>query len=348
MVKKSRGRHLMSQLMSNSRRRWFELRCDESDGHPSYGLLYYKAKGDPNPKGMVRLSAFDCILQSESDLSEITLKLERDKETNHQMLVMQADDADCAEVWIEAFQHAVLAMNRLTMILEDDEEDRNTAAGNFKSMKSMLIAGEVDVSGEVNWGKKGGGAGSGGGKEATGTEVGGKGGGGNGAVPFSDSAADEDNRAKPEKSESKRQMVKNFLAKKTKPKEEDGSAVVFPDWPKISGNSGNSTSGKALMYCMMHEWKKPDEDDDDSSVSTASTAPIAKQHSSFATAASAEARFPAVPEEAATEEADESPRVESTKSRDATTPSLPPPPPPPPAVFSSQEQEDVSSLREDE
>jgi hypothetical protein len=95
LSKKSRGRHMLSQIMSSTKRRWFELRCDDSSGDGSYCLLYYAKKGDGKPKGAVRLSAFDSILQSECDLSEITLRLERDKETSHQMLVMIAGKLRC-------------------------------------------------------------------------------------------------------------------------------------------------------------------------------------------------------------------------------------------------------------
>ena len=236
MVKKSRGRHIISKMLSNSRRRWFELRCDDGSGHPSYCLLYYKVKGDKKAKGFVKLSPFDTILQAENDLSEITLRLERDKETSHQMLVMAADDEECAETWIEAFQHAILTMNRLTMIEEDEDEDRLTQTGGLKSMKSMIIAAEgTSKAEEVNWGKNV-----------------------NSRAPAKSTEVEGEGAAK-KGGERKRSIVKNFFRSDEsggkEKKDKGGLEITGLEWPKITGNIGSASSGKALMHCMLNEWK---------------------------------------------------------------------------------------------
>ncbi len=250
MTKRARGRHVMGKLMATNRRRWFELRVDEDSSPPAYCLLYFKGKGHGGKqKGCVRLSAFDVILQSEDDLSEITLHLDRDNETSHQTLTLKAEDEECAETWIQAFQGAILSLNRLTTVVEEDEEEaRKTAMSRQTSMMidTMGKRERTSVSGDVNWSKGGGKAK--GGISGEKTEI----------------IADHNTDASPKVG--KRQMVKDFFSGKCHQDDEEGGGkfdhldlIEKMGWGGVSGNHGNSTSGRALMHAMLNEWKPEEE-----------------------------------------------------------------------------------------
>ena len=68
------------------------------------------------------------------------------------MLILLAEDEDCAEKWVEAFQGAILALNRLTTVTEADDEDRVTSAM-MKTAISFRVAtpsvGMEGVAGEA-------------------------------------------------------------------------------------------------------------------------------------------------------------------------------------------------------
>ena len=170
MSKKSRGRRMVGKLFDNTRKRWFELRVDPTGdgGIPAYAVLYYKAKDDKKPKGEVmvscdqqtaspaaspldtnnrsprpQLSPFDSILQNEDNLCELTLQLDRDTETSHQMLQLVAPDEECANAWAEAFHGSIVNLNRLTAIKEGDDEDRITSVRGVVGRMSLMENGKI-------------------------------------------------------------------------------------------------------------------------------------------------------------------------------------------------------------
>ncbi|GMI05176.1 hypothetical protein TrLO_g13134 [Triparma laevis f. longispina] len=247
MSKKARGRRMVGKLFDNTRMRWFELRCDGSV-LPTYCLLYYKAKDDKKPKGTIYLSPFDSILQSEDNLCEITLQCEHDTETKHQMLMMIAEDENCANAWIESFQQAIVTLNRLTVITEGDDEDRPTSTrpgGRVSLMDNGMIVAhkDKDKMDDVNWGKK------------------------NSQVISSEHLS-LSSESPQQQILRKRDIIKGMITGDKRISTLAGGMVGkklkdFLDWPKVTGNGGNATSGKALMFAMANEFVASDESSSD-------------------------------------------------------------------------------------
>ncbi|GMH71610.1 hypothetical protein TrST_g1385 [Triparma strigata] len=253
MSKRSRGRRMVGKLFDNTRERWFELRCD-GGVIPTYCLLYFKDKDDKKPKGTIYLSPFDSILQNEDNLAEITLQCERDTETKHQMLMMIAEDEDCANAWIESFQQAIVTLNRLTVITEGDDEDRPTSARPAVGRVSLMDNGTIvatkdkDKLDNVNWG----------GKKNRPSQV----------ISSERLSLGGDS---PQQNLRKRDVIKGMITGDKRISTMIGVGGVqkkpkdFLDWPKITGNCGNATCGKALMFAMANEFEASDDDSGDSS-----------------------------------------------------------------------------------
>lgn len=203
------------------------------------------------------LSALDSILRSESNPCEFVLQLERDTETKHRMLILLAEDEDCAEKWVEAFQGAILALNRLTTVTEADDEDRVTSAM-MKTAISFRVAtpsvGMEGVAGEaegvhkqcddVKWVKNKN-------KKPRATTI----------IGHRTSTA-----AMVESGQQirKRDIVKGWI------KGHNGSDVKGEEelweWAKITGNTGNASCGAALMWCVQKDMEGGlgDDSEDDS------------------------------------------------------------------------------------
>ncbi|GMH57001.1 hypothetical protein TrRE_jg4370 [Triparma retinervis] len=277
LTKKARGRHPMGQMFGNTRLRWFEL-CVDGDGLEGTGqycLFYYKDKGG-KLKGAIQLSALDTIILSDSNPCLLSLQLEKDKETSGGMLHLLAEDEDCCERWVEVLQAAILTLNRLTMIVEGDDEDRVTS-GIIKGTSSMGLdevigrASTFPVEGSkgagtpgdaVMWSKNNKGFKRQSSHDRDMTVVG------------SQRAANIDSAMQVRK----RDIVKGWLTGHN----EAGSGgdgggegmiggggmggeddVGIFEWGKISGNKGNASWAKAIMWCAQKEMEMGSSDDEE-------------------------------------------------------------------------------------
>jgi len=150
MTKRARGRSIFGKINHNTKRRWFELRCEEQVTSAKYMLFYFKNMGDNKPKGALKLTALDSIFFDEENPSELmTLTLENDEETDTHTLEIQAETTAEAEKWIFSFQNSISDLNRLTVITEEGNESLTS------SDTSKPIPGDRPATErlDVNWGK---------------------------------------------------------------------------------------------------------------------------------------------------------------------------------------------------
>ncbi|GMI25311.1 hypothetical protein TrCOL_g11911 [Triparma columacea] len=269
LTKKARGRHPMGQMFGNTRLRWFELCVDSEglEGTGQYCLFYYTDKGG-KLKGAIQLSALDTIILSDSNPCLLSLQLEKDNETSKGLLHLLAEDEDCCDRWVEVLQAAILTLNRLTTVVEGDDEDRITS-GIIKGSSSMGLD-EVIGGGKssktsadaVKWSKPRPGLKRQSSQDKDMTVVG------------SQTGVNTDSTMQVRK----RDIVKGWLTGHN-----DGGVggagggegmlggggIVGDDdlgifsWGKISGNKGNASWGKALMWCSQKEMEMGSSEDEE-------------------------------------------------------------------------------------
>jgi len=356
LTKKARGRSIIGRTLHTQRKRWFELRAEDTTStFPKYMLFYFKKRNDPQPKGALKLTALDNIFFHEDCITEMTLHLENDDETeSHQLCIQAENDAD-AERWIYAFQQSIAELNRLTVITEEEGGERSTS-----ERTGQPIPGTRPVTErlDVNWGK--------GSKKVINTSIDGN----DGSSPQSTSrtATSSSSSSSLTSKQSSTKVSSNadesgeYISRK---KKREKLAELFKadessnrdlkmnknelfdiGWATVSGNGGQASSGKAYVYAMQHEYKSLDgqssgDDSDSDSVRPASQ--------NTATAK--------------TETTTETVEVGTTAARASTPPvspplspsslpiGLPPPPPPPNTPMGGDAapqqiiQEDLSSLK---
>jgi len=96
------------------------------------------------------LTALDSIFFHEECITEMTLTVESDNETESHQLIMVADNNQDAERWICAFQQSISELNRLTVITEEEGGERSTSEKTGQPIPGVRPATERL---DVNWGK---------------------------------------------------------------------------------------------------------------------------------------------------------------------------------------------------